>query len=276
MSENNLTTDPIVDNTTEPSPVLSAQVLPPPKPKFPIFLAILATILSVVSVFCIYLFIQVRELSLDKVASSPSPTPVVVADPTADWETYTNNEYGFTIKYPLAAKIRTEQPPSNDKMFIFAIDSPNVVFDRMFKSGDYSFEISIQTQKNFPAISDYLNFQKEHNTYKEVTPTTINNVSGYKFETDGYATTNFHYQGFVTKNDDLYITVNYFTDQDLKMFDQILSTLKFVDASSATYTCPASGYTDCMPSPDGPKSSCTDEAIKWYKANCPDFKGGAL
>ncbi|MFZ2199980.1 MAG: hypothetical protein WAV40_04285 [Microgenomates group bacterium] len=227
----------------------------------------------------IFFFVKAESLSkqLSSIKPSPTPSPIASSDPTSDWHTYTNNEYGFTIKYPLEAKIRTEQLPSNDRMFIFAIDSPNAVFDRMFKSGDYSFGISIQTQKNFPEISDYLNFQKEHNTYKEVIPTIINNVSGYKFGTDGYSTANFHYQGFITKNDDLYITINYFTDQDLKMFDQILSTFKFVDSNtSTTYTCPASGYADCMPGPGAPKPSCTKEAMAWYEANCPTFQGGAL
>ena len=41
------------------------------------------------------------------------------------------------------------------------------------------------------------------------------------------------------------------------------------------YTCPANGWVDCMPGPDA-KPECSTEAMTWYKANCPDFKGGAL
>lgn len=41
------------------------------------------------------------------------------------------------------------------------------------------------------------------------------------------------------------------------------------------YTCPANGWVDCMPGPD-PKPQCSSDAMAWYKANCLDFKGGAL
>lgn len=44
-----------------------------------------------------------------------------------------------------------------------------------------------------------------------------------------------------------------------------------------TYTCPESGWVDCMPQLNsGVKYECTSEAINWYRANCPDFKGVAL
>lgn len=43
------------------------------------------------------------------------------------------------------------------------------------------------------------------------------------------------------------------------------------------YTCPENGYVDCMPSPNaGIRFECTSEAMSWYKANCTNFKGGAL
>jgi len=41
-----------------------------------------------------------------------------------------------------------------------------------------------------------------------------------------------------------------------------------------SYTCPPSGWADCMPSPNS-REKCTEEEMNWYKANCPDFKGGA-
>ena len=48
--------------------------------------------------------------------------------------------------------------------------------------------------------------------------------------------------------------------------------------SSATlYMCPPTGYVDCMPVLDVvKKKACSPEAFTWYKANCPNFKGGAL
>ena len=42
------------------------------------------------------------------------------------------------------------------------------------------------------------------------------------------------------------------------------------------FVCPQSGWVDCMPilSEEG-KKACSQEAVAWYKANCPDFKGVA-
>jgi hypothetical protein len=40
------------------------------------------------------------------------------------------------------------------------------------------------------------------------------------------------------------------------------------------FTCPANGYVDCMPGTT-PKPECSTEAMIWYKANCPNFIGGA-
>ncbi len=90
-------------------------------------------------------------------------------------------------------------------------------------------------------------------------------------------------------------------------FTQILSTFKFTDQiptptciprpacldatprcmipetsdmcpkSSMIYTCPPSGYVDCMPIMDETKKkACSPEAMSWYEANCPNFQGGAL
>lgn len=47
-------------------------------------------------------------------------------------------------------------------------------------------------------------------------------------------------------------------------------------ATPSPYACPQSGYVDCMPGPnEGVRYECTAEAMNWYKANCPGFKGGA-
>ncbi len=45
--------------------------------------------------------------------------------------------------------------------------------------------------------------------------------------------------------------------------------------TSTTFTCPPNGWVDCMPGP-AVKPECSAEAMAWYQANCPDFKGGAL
>ena len=44
--------------------------------------------------------------------------------------------------------------------------------------------------------------------------------------------------------------------------------------STTGYVCPANGYVNCMPG-TAPNPQCSTDAMNWYKANCPNFIGGA-
>jgi len=62
-----------------------------------------------------------------------------------------------------------------------------------------------------------------------------------------------------------------------ELFDQILSTFKFTESDNSSYTCPENGWQNCMPIlSEESQKACSDEAMDWYKSNCPDFKGAAL
>lgn len=115
-------------------------------------------------------------------------------------------------------------------MMTVAFDSPNAVIGHLFESGGYSFELSIQTQPNFNNVNDFLSFQKEHSMYENISPKTYNNVSGYLFDSNkGFPGLNFTHRGFVAKHNDLFYTVNYFTDENSDTFNQILSTFEFIN-----------------------------------------------
>ncbi len=46
---------------------------------------------------------------------------------------------------------------------------------------------------------------------------------------------------------------------------------------SIVFTCPASAWVNCMPSPDSPpRPECQSEFLKWAHDNCPGFQGAAL
>ena len=53
------------------------------------------------TVFGIYRYAQ-RQISLEELKPTPLPAEVSTeeGDPTADWQIYTNEEYGYSIKYP--------------------------------------------------------------------------------------------------------------------------------------------------------------------------------
>lgn len=228
----------IKDNNSINQPV-NNPVVQIEKPVKPNFIIILLSVFLIIAVLIAGFFAYqtqnlVKELNTVKIVSVPTAIATVVPtstpDATIDWKTYTNKEYNFTIKYPSDAKLRVSQTESNDRMLVVAFDSPNAVFDHLFKSGGYSFQISMQTQKNFNTLDEYLLFQKEHSMYEDVLPKTYNNVKGYAFKNDkGYPGWNFTFRGFLTKNNDLYYTINYFTDDSVDTFDQILSTFKFTN-----------------------------------------------
>jgi hypothetical protein len=61
---------------------------------------------------------------------------------------------------------------------------------------------------------------------------------------------------------------------DSKIIDQILSTFKFTPSPVSGYVCPTNSYVDCTSGPNsGVKYECTPQALNWFKANCPNFKG---
>jgi len=91
------------------TPAIEQPPIEPPAPsfreklkihKFKIIGGILGILVFVGAVFGAYKFGQ-RQI---QPATQPTPTPEVVAtptpDPTADWKTYTNTKYGYSIKYP--------------------------------------------------------------------------------------------------------------------------------------------------------------------------------
>lgn len=87
---------------SEVLPVTDPVIVPytPPPKKFPFFALVLTVLLSIVSAICVYLFLQVRTLTLERATPSPTPSPVAAVDPTLDWQTYTNMGLGYEIKYP--------------------------------------------------------------------------------------------------------------------------------------------------------------------------------
>ena len=267
MSENII--DPTVVPNSEPISTLVSPVVPPPK-KFPALTLILLILLLLTATLVIYLFLQVRQLTLEKLTPSPTPTPSPSADPTAGWKTYTHKDLGFEIKVPTALEI---------------IEKP------VIRIGD---KISIFTSTNNPeSCKGDCQIIDEAET-KIVNQTTMRYLSGWWGEIGGNIAQS--YVSYVIPLDGNYIQIQLqelpfsaeyipgrniqkIQANELQQFDQILSTFKFTNdlRQNALYTCPQNGWVNCMPilSEEGQKA-CSDEAMDWYKSNCPDFQGAAL
>jgi hypothetical protein len=70
-------------------------------------------------------------------------------------------------------------------------------------------------------------------------------------------------------------------NETLDEFKYILEKIEIVKKQTTSpkvsFVCPSSEYIDCMPTVGGSKKNeCSPEAMSWYTANCPNFKGGAL
>ncbi len=79
------------------------------------------------------------------------------------------------------------------------------------------------------------------------------------------------YSFFITPMENPYNQTEVYTKYQsvIDSFEPIFSTSEL--------TCPSNGWQNCMPilSEEG-KRACSTEAMAWYKANCPNFKGSAL
>ncbi len=269
--------------------------------KFPLFSVLLLLILSVVSVIAVYLFLQVRELSMSQPIPSPSPSPLASIDPTSDWQTYSDVKNNFSLKYP-----KDWEQFESDSKSIFqltkSISEKDIVLEKCDQSNGCISAANIELEiKNLPEDYNYnlspckifgecllaekterktngdviiiMEYLRKDSIYPIYSYIFIKNTSVIKVSS--YLPSTKNCTGKING-------VDCGAQEDsvgLKTIGQelvgILSTFEFTDTSTS-YTCPASGYVDCMPSPDGPKPSCTKEAMEWYKTNCPDFQGGAL
>jgi hypothetical protein len=206
--------------------------------------------------FLLYKMIQIKK--------QPIQTPFVNQK---IWKKYTNQEYNITFDYPSNLIINSELHSSN------WIQNPNVLYTFNFiDPKTHVIKIIFTIHK-----SDTLNDLPPNVEKKETF--ILNNLKIATYEIGN------PYEKFIkiSRNSDKKIFMFTYTHSlsDDTVITQILSTFKFLDQitptmMSNTYTCPKSGWIDCMPGPDKDMTQCSTEAMTWYKANCPDFQGGAL
>jgi hypothetical protein len=48
-----------------------------------------------------------------------------------------------------------------------------------------------------------------------------------------------------------------------------------VPCSFEKFTCPSTGWVDCLPGIGSDKPQCRKDYLDWAKTNCPDFRGVA-
>ena len=85
--------------------------------KFKLSIFLLITILLISGGYLVW--ISYGQDIVDKYIITPSPTP----DPYAGWKTYTNEEYGFSIKYPSEVKLSTQSNKNRESWTTLFIGS---------------------------------------------------------------------------------------------------------------------------------------------------------
>jgi len=170
---------------------------------------------------------------------SPSVTSVQEGDPTANWKTYQGTKWGFELKYPPTWGFK--EPTSSDKfLYLFSNGrsdgpgpNPFIYITQTIKPLDSSFA-EFATQGSNEEI-------KKNFTYVK---TSINGYSAFK--TSGLPSGSGSLDYFLTPDGKSYVILglspyNGPGTEIEKVFDQILSTFKFLDSSPATS--PATTYT---------------------------------
>lgn len=228
--------------------------------------------------------VTANGLSFKGQASSPTLTP----DLTAIWKTYTNAKFGYEFKYPNNLYIY-EFPNENLGVALntIQITSENLPLDG--PAGPILIDLneckSLTSGQKYPCTE----FVKDTITAKKTGLVKETLLVNNQFQVDGKIGTKI--SGVIAKGEistsgqyinEIFIPLEantlqftlYGKTQEV-VFDQILSTFKFL-GEKLKYTCPENGWVDCMPILDAEgQKRCNPEAMGWYEANCPNFKGGA-
>lgn len=174
------------------------------------------------------------------VVSQPTPTPTpVVEDENTDWETYTNTTLGFSFKYP-SGYFKFQQDFPNAGTYLAPSQGKGGNGPKFLKLDDVWLDASTSSGANLESLDEYLTLpgQQTYPPNAQKTPTTIDGIGGYIIEYNFPVSvgdiTEYTKVGIVLRNETIYtISLSAWSQYVLQanqgMFDQILSTFKFLD-----------------------------------------------
>ena len=117
--------------------------------KFKLSIFLLITILLISGGYLVW--ISYGQDIVDKYIITPSPTP----DPYAGWKTYTNEEYGFSIKYPSSSLVNTRNDMSSNKKYIFDLKNSEPSQTELVEG--FNITAIIINKPTTQSIEDYIN-----------------------------------------------------------------------------------------------------------------------
>lgn len=216
----------------------SEPIIPPAthKPEVKNSLVLILSILLIVTVAIAGLFyFQIQKLSkeLSKYQTQPSPTPTATTDPTANWKTYKNSDYSFSFSYPPSYIIQE----SSGYISLFSpADTANPNKDSSVNNKELKMEIYILPSPKNDSLEIYT--QEQLDTEKEIQG---ENQNLKTVSLSGVKSTYFTWKGvgdgeiylFLYRGKRFQLVKYPLLTNRQNEFNQILSTLKFSEATSS-------------------------------------------
>lgn len=245
--------DPITPNLQTPP-------ITPPTPK-PSMLPLILSIFLIISLAGIGILVYQnkqlqKQISTLRPQPTPSPTPTPPADPAANWKTYSNEQFGFSIRYPSEWQVQESHNRLLHAPFYGGKTSDTVKF--------YSDNAYIQFSSNFvynDGTPSATQVKKEQITIsgKNATKTT------YTLPNQRQETT---FVDIEISNANPYRIKEIFPSVESSLIDQILSTFKFLSQTSDPEGRFCGGIV-----PKLPQNICPDGYTCKEENNYPDAGG---
>lgn len=235
-----------MDNQTDQNQTLVApasqpiNASQPSSPKF-LMLIIVALIAALFASAGTYLALKQSNLptqNVVQIAPSPTPTP----DPTADWNIYTNQKYGYSVKYPDNLATNEDNTYYNIVNFT-AKGSPSGTFPSFYFSviadtftsanaAAYNY-LTADWINNFYSMNPGDTKQSNGTTiFTKLTDITVAGQNAIVIEADTKGDAAKQRRVYLKKNGYVYMLANFYQNSsELDNFQTFLSTFKFTDSS---------------------------------------------
>lgn len=159
------------------------------------------------------------------ISQTPQPTPTSSpVDETANWKTYTNDRFGYSIKYPNIWKVYPEH--FTDGISIFGLQDPKY-------PGGQNILIEVDGNTSIsPKEYIVMNVAPISNPQK-VSSQDINGLKGEKWSFNSGRTIDDNYAIFLTSKNKRYILIKELSNKDTfsgysSVIDQVISTFKLL------------------------------------------------
>lgn len=229
-----------------------------PKKPFPFLLFILIILLVIISGFVAYLFSQnmllKQKLAEAQLVPTPSPTLSIGADIFADWKSYTNTSFHYSIKYPNDWKANSISPgigtmPLDDVQRGLLLTPPASVSSSGMGIQIEDIHIQIEAdsrQTSGETFEEWINTTKKNlgNTTISITESKIASFKTTVIKT-GFKI--IYLLSSPDKTKFIFIETQTPTSEYREIIDQILSTFKFINPSISSKNGTVTGKV-CYPS----------------------------